>query len=76
MKQTPAAAAAISQLPPAVVQAAESRLERFRRLIPAPLPPMSYLEWRAYLKDLQAFCDRVPEPQASAPQPDSPVQSY
>ena len=70
-----AAAAAISELPAQTLHDAEQRLERFRRLIPAPLPPMSYLAWRDYLRDLQAFCARVPEPQQPE-QPASPVQSY
>lgn len=69
------AAAAIAELPPHILQDAVRRLERFRSLIPSPLPPMTFLEWRNYLKDLQSFCSTVPEPQ-SAPPPASPVQSY
>lgn len=71
-----AVAEAISQLPPAVLQPIESRLERFRSLIPAPTAPMAFLEWREYLRDLQAFCERVPEPSAEQETAASPVQSY
>lgn len=70
-----AAAAAIAELPQQLLRAAEERLTRFRRLIPPPQQPMSFLVWREYLRDLQAFCARVPEPQQPAA-PSSPVQSY
>lgn len=70
-----AAAEALFALPEHTLRAAEQRLERFRRYIPAPLPPMTFLEWRDYLRDLSAFCSSVPEP-AGPEQPASPVQSY
>lgn len=67
-------AAALSDLPPETLRHAHDRLERFRRHIPAPLPPMTFLEWREYLHDLRDFCGSIPEPVVSAPA--SPVQSY
>ena len=70
------AAQAIAELPTQVLQTAQQRLEHFRRLIPTPQAPMSFLAWRDYLRDLQAFCARVPEPQEPLSPPASPVQSY
>ena len=70
-----AAAEAIRSLPQNVVQAALQRLERFRLHTPEPLPPMTFLEWREYVQDLQRFCASVPEPELP-PASSSPVQNY
>ena len=69
------AAERIRELPQAVVQAALRRVERFRLHIPAPLPPMTFLEWREYVQDVQEFCASVPEP-TDGLSAASPVQSY
>lgn len=70
------AAELLAGLPGHVLRAAEERLERFRRLIPAPLPPMAFLEWRDYLRDLENLRAEAPEPQQGTASPASPVQSY
>ena len=67
-------ARALGALPPELLADAQQRLERFRLLIPEPLPPMTFLEWREYVADVRSFCARVPEP--AEPAPDSPVQHY
>ena len=69
------AAAGISALPTETLREARQRLERFRRLIPAPQPPMPFLAWRDYLREVEELRTRVPEPQLAAA-PASPVQSY
>lgn len=67
---------AISALPKEVLGGAQERLEKFRMLIPTPLPPMSFIEWRKYADDVRAFCSRVAERARENEQPSSPVQNY
>lgn len=67
-------ARALEDVPQEVMEAVARRVERFRLMI-AAMPPMTFLEWNEYLKDVQAFCRRVPEPAAAA-LPSSPVQDY
>lgn len=69
----PAAAEAISQLPAQLMEAAASRIERFRMSLHTR-PPMTFLQWREYLADLQDFRARVPK--LAGPTPGSPVQDY
>lgn len=71
----PAATKALRNLPAQAIADATERLERFRRLIPAPTPPMTYLEWRAYCSDLHHFATTLPG-SADSPAPDSPVHHY
>ena len=73
-EQLEPAARALEDLPPALLDQALQRLERFSLFIPTPLPPMTFMEWREYVDDVRAFCARVPEP--DAPVADSPVQRY
>lgn len=68
-----AVARAVGKLEPRVLEPATRRIERFRLMI-STLPPMRFLEWNDYLRDVQEFCRRVPELAASVPA--SPVQSY
>lgn len=68
-----AAAEAISRLPQHILQAAESRIERFRMGLHTR-PPMPFIQWREYLAELCAFNEKVPA--LDAPAPGSPVQDY
>lgn len=70
-----AAAERLQALPQEVQQAAARRLEHFCIQVPRPQPPMSFMEWREYVADLQGYCSRLPEP-GDAAVASSPVQSY
>ncbi len=65
-----------STLPKEVLQASNERVERFRVLIPSPLPPMSFIEWREYVSDVRVFCSRVEEKAQEGEWSASPVQRY
>lgn len=68
-----AAAEAISRLPQAVLQAVETRVERFRMGLHTR-PPMPFIQWREYLADVREFNSKVPA--LSSQMPGSPVQDY
>ncbi len=72
-EQLPAVADALSLLPSQHIEAAASRIERFRMSLHTR-PPMTFLQWREYLADLQDFRARVPK--LAAASPGSPVQDY
>ncbi len=65
-------AVAYENLPAAVKEALELRVERFRLHISTPRP-MSFIEWNDYLKNVAAFTASVAEVNAA---PGSPVQGY
>ena len=67
-----AVAAAVAELPAGLLEQVEQRVERFRLHL-STVPPMPFIEWNDYLKDVAAFTARVPEVQAA---PGSPVQNY
>ena len=69
-------AESLSALPEDALRAAQERLERFRMLIPAPQPPMRFIEWREYAEDVRIFCSRVAEHAGEEEPPASPVQDY
>ncbi len=71
-EQLEAVAAAWSALPAEVKEQVEQRVERFRLHISTP-PPMRFIEWNDYLKDVAAFTASVDEVSAT---PGSPVQNY
>ena len=68
-----AIAEAVSQLPAALLEDVERRVSRFRMMLTS-MPPMRFIEWREYLKDVAAFTASVPEVDPSAPS--SPVLDY
>lgn len=65
-------AEALRTVPAEILQRAEERLERFRRFIPEPMPPLPFLVFREFSDDLRRFSSRF----ADTPPPDSPVQNY
>lgn len=67
-----AVAQALEEVSTEIMEEVAQRVARFRLMI-STLPPMTFLEWNEYLKDVQAFCRRVPEPDSEAI-PASPVQ--
>ncbi len=67
-------AEAVAALPPALLAAAEKRINSFRLRLAGSLPCMTFMEWDDYLRDTAAFCARVPEPGAATPA--SPVLNY
>lgn len=67
-----AVAAAYAALPAAVKEQVELRVERFRLHI-ATRPPMRFIEWNDYLRDVADFTASVAEVAVS---PGSPVQNY
>lgn len=69
-------AESLSALPEDALRAAQERLERFRMLIPAPQPPMRFIEWREYAEDVRIFCSCVAEHAVEGESPASPVQNY
>ena len=69
-----AAAAALATLPEQVLHDAQRRLTRYRRLIPPPQPPMPFLVWQDFRRDLQELLQRVPEPPTADAL--SPVNTY
>lgn len=68
-----AVASAVDALPMGTLDSAMERIERFRRLLTME-PPMTFLEWNDYLRDVAAFNKTVPEVGSTLPY--SPVQSY
>ncbi len=66
-------AEALRDVSPHILQRAAERLERFRMLIPNALPPMTFLAYRDFARELQAFCSRIPEPSSTVVF--SPVQN-
>lgn len=69
-----AVAAAVRALPRQILDAAGERIARFRMGLHTP-PPMRFIEWNEYLRDLRAFCAKIPRLQTPAA-PGSPVQDY
>lgn len=67
-----AVAAAVAELPADILEAVESRIERYRLHI-ATQKPMGFIEWNDYLKNVAGFTASVPEVGAA---PGSPVQNY
>ena len=67
-----AAAAAIAELPAAILETVEHRIARFRLHI-STQNPMTFIEWNDYLKDVADFTASVEEVAAT---PGSPVQDY
>ena len=67
-----AVAAAVAELPADILEAVESRIERYRLHI-ATQKPMGFIEWTDYLKNAAGFTASVPEVGAA---PGSPVQNY
>ena len=67
-----AVAAAVAELPADILEAVESRIERYRLHI-ATQKPMGFIEWNDYLKNAAGFTASVPEVGAA---PGSPVQNY
>ncbi len=65
-------AAAYENLPAAMKEVLEQRVERFRLHLSAQLP-MSFIEWNDYLGNVAAFTASVAEVNAA---PGSPVQEY
>lgn len=65
-------AEALRDVSPHTLQRAEERLERFCMLIPNALPPMTFLAYRDFARELQSFCSRIPEPSGTVAF--SPVQ--
>lgn len=65
-------ARAVAALPADILEAVGQRVERFRVHI-STLPPMRFIEWNDYLKDVADFTAGVPEVGAT---PGSPVQNY
>lgn len=65
-------AAAVAELPAELLEKVEQRVEKFRLHL-STVPPMPFIAWNDYLKDVAAFTARVPEVQAA---PGSPVQNY
>lgn len=66
-------AEAVAQLPATLLEDVERRISRFRMMLTS-MPPMRFIEWREYLKDVAAFTASVPEVDPSAPP--SPVLDY
>ncbi|MBR4107913.1 MAG: glycoside hydrolase family 3 protein [Akkermansia sp.] len=66
-------AQAVNSLPSELLEIVEQRIRRFRLHL-STLPPMTFLQWREYLRDTADFCARIPEPPPIAPS--SPVQQY
>lgn len=71
-EQLEAVAAAYAALPASVREEVEQRVARFRLHI-ATHPPMRFIEWNDYLKDVADFTASVAEVTAT---PGSPVQNY
>ncbi len=69
-----AIAAAVQALPRQILDEAGERIARFRLGLHT-LPPMRFIEWNEYLRDLQVFCAKIPRLQAPSA-PASPVQDY
>lgn len=69
-----AVAEAVQAVPQTVLGAAQERIRRFRLGLHT-CPPMRFIEWNDYLKDLQSFNAGVPLPESSVA-PVSPVQDY
>ncbi|MBR2143937.1 MAG: hypothetical protein IJ956_00255 [Akkermansia sp.] len=67
-----AVAAAVAELPADILEAVESRIERYRLHI-ATQKPMGFIEWNDYLKNVAGFTASVPEVGVA---PGSPVQNY
>ena len=67
-----AAAAAIAELPAAILETVEHRIARFRLHI-STQNPMTFIEWNDYLKNVADFTASVEEVGAT---PGSPVQDY
>ena len=67
-----AAAAAIAELPAAILETVEHRIARFRLHI-STQNPMTFIEWNDYLKNVADFTASVEEVGAA---PGSPVQDY
>lgn len=72
VQQLEAVAAAWAEMPGELQETVEQRVARFRLHI-TTLPPMRFIEWNDYLKDVADFTASVPEVGAA---PGSPVQSY
>ena len=70
--QLEAVASAYENLPAAIKDAVEQRVERFRLHISTPRP-MAFIEWNDYLKNVADFTASVDEVKVS---PGSPVQNY
>lgn len=73
MQHLPAVAKSIAALPEEVLEAPLRRIQMFRSLL-TRVAPMTFLEWDGYLRDVKAFCARIPS--ATTAQPGSPVQDY
>ncbi len=68
-----AVAEAVAALPRELLAAVEERVNHFRMQLTTHRP-LSFLAWNDYLRELDAFCARVPEPSSATP--GSPVQDY
>lgn len=71
-EQLEAVASAYGELPAAIKEAVEQRVERFRLHI-STSRPMAFIEWNDYLKNVADFTASVEEVSAA---PGSPVQNY
>lgn len=69
-----AVATAVQTLPRQILDKASERIARFRLGLHT-LPPMRFIEWNDYLRDLRAFCAKIPHRQ-TLPTAGSPVQHY
>lgn len=68
-------AAAVRELPQLLLDEVGERIARFRLMI-STYPPMRFIEWDDYLRDVAAFNARVTPGAEDAAAPASPVQTY